>query len=139
MSLIKDAYWKIVVVNSSVSINDCTEFDDHSNGFCQISARVQKKWHNKAGMQMVRGFYLPSWFRSTVSNLSIAQPALYRTTRQILPPNMRPAKWAKADFAQACCGAISNVCCDVSAPRGAVFKLSPALLLPSRLAIACTN
>jgi hypothetical protein len=32
-----------------------------------------------------------------------------------------------------------NVCCDVSAPRGAVFRLSPAPLLPIKPAIASTS
>jgi hypothetical protein len=48
-----------------------------------------------------------------------------------------PAESA-ADFDQACCGGVSNGCCDVSALRGAVFKLSPAPL-PSKPAIACTS
>src|SRR5262249_26281667 len=39
----------------------------------------------------------------------------------------------------ACCGVVSNGCCDVSAPRGAVFKLSPAPLPPPKPAIACTS
>jgi hypothetical protein len=32
-----------------MSINDCTEFDDYSNGFCQIGARVQKKMAQQSG------------------------------------------------------------------------------------------
>jgi hypothetical protein len=35
------------------------------------------------------------------------------------------------------CGVVSNVCCDVSAPRGTVFKLSAAP--PPKPAIACTS
>src|SRR6516225_2338717 len=37
------------------------------------------------------------------------------------------------------CGVVSNGCCDVSAPRGAVFKLSPAPLPPPKPAIACRS
>jgi len=37
------------------------------------------------------------------------------------------------------CGVIRNVCCDVSALRGAVFKLSPVSLPPPKPAIACTS
>src|SRR6516225_4267215 len=37
------------------------------------------------------------------------------------------------------CRVISNGCCDVSAPRGAVFKLSPAPLPSPKLAIACRS
>jgi hypothetical protein len=32
----------------------------------------------------------------------------------------------KAPLPHACCGAVKNVCCDVSALREALFKLSPA-------------
>jgi hypothetical protein len=39
----------------------------------------------------------------------------------------------------ACCGVVSNGCCDVSALTGAVFKLSPAPLSPPKPAIACTS
>src|SRR5262245_8591775 len=39
----------------------------------------------------------------------------------------------------ACCGVASNCCCDVSAPRGAVFKLSAAPLPPPKPAIAWTR
>jgi len=35
------------------------------------------------------------------------------------------------------CGAVRNVCCAVSAPRGTVFKLSAAPLPPPKPAIAC--
>jgi hypothetical protein len=52
---------------------------------------------------------------------------------------LESAKWAKADFDQACCGAVSNVCCDVSAPRGTVFKPSAAPLVPPKPAIALTG
>jgi hypothetical protein len=40
---------------------------------------------------------------------------------------------------QACCGVVSNVCCDVSAPRVAVLNPSAAPLLPPKPAIACTS
>jgi len=40
---------------------------------------------------------------------------------------------------QACCGVVRNDCCDVSAPRGAVFKLSPKPSPSPKLAIACTS
>jgi hypothetical protein len=44
-----------------MSINDCTGFDDYSNGFCQIGARVQKKMARRSGhANWVRGFDLPS-------------------------------------------------------------------------------
>src|SRR6266576_5135724 len=36
------------------------------------------------------------------------------------------------------CGVVKKLCCDVSAPRGTLFKLSPAPLAPSKLATACT-
>src|SRR5262245_3283686 len=36
----------------------------------------------------------------------------------------------------ACCGVVSNGCCDVSALKGAVFKLSPVPLPPPKPAIA---
>jgi|SRR5437660_3222635 hypothetical protein len=39
----------------------------------------------------------------------------------------------------ACCGVVSNVCCDVSAPRGTVFKPSAAPLPPPKPAIVCTS
>ena len=39
----------------------------------------------------------------------------------------------------ACCGVVKNVCCDVSVPRRAVFKLSAAPLPPPKPAIACTS
>src|SRR6266478_3498232 len=39
----------------------------------------------------------------------------------------------------ACCGVVSNVCCDVSAPKGTVFRLSAAPLPPPKPAIACTS
>jgi hypothetical protein len=39
---------------------------------------------------------------------------------------------------QACCGVVSNGCCDVSAPRATVFKLS-APPPPPKPAIACTS
>src|SRR5262249_57278802 len=39
----------------------------------------------------------------------------------------------------ACCGVVSNGCCDVSALRGAAGKLSPAPLPPPKPAIACTS
>src|SRR5262249_54072941 len=39
----------------------------------------------------------------------------------------------------ACCGVVSNVCCDVSAPRGAAFNPSAAPLLAPKLAIACPS
>jgi hypothetical protein len=42
-----------------------------------------------------------------------------------------------AAIAQACCRAVRNICCDVSAPRGTVFQLSAAP--PPRLAIAYTS
>jgi hypothetical protein len=42
-------------------------------------------------------------------------------------------------FPHACCGVVSNGCCDVSALRGAVFKLSAAPLPPPKPAIACTS
>src|SRR5229473_1555417 len=45
---------------------------------------------------------------------------------------------ARPGYPQACCGAARNVCCDVSAPRAAVFKLSAAPLPPPKPAIACT-
>jgi len=38
-----------------------------------------------------------------------------------------------------CCGVVSHGCCDVSAPRGAVLKISAALLPPPKPAIACTS
>jgi hypothetical protein len=41
--------------------------------------------------------------------------------------------------AHACCGVVSNGCCDVSATRAAVFRLSAAPLLPPNPAIACTS
>jgi hypothetical protein len=34
------------------------------------------------------------------------------------------------------CGVVKKLYCDVSAPRGTLFKLSPAPLPPSKLAIA---
>jgi hypothetical protein len=55
MSLTKDAHWKIVAVNSSMSINDCRCFDDYSNGFCRIGSDVQKIWHNKRGKWLTQG------------------------------------------------------------------------------------
>jgi hypothetical protein len=39
----------------------------------------------------------------------------------------------------ACCGVVSNVCCDVSAPIGTVFKPSPVPLPPLKPAMACTS
>src|SRR5262249_29467286 len=39
----------------------------------------------------------------------------------------------------ACCGAVSNVCCDASVPSAAIFMLSPAPLPAPKLAIACTS
>jgi len=54
---------------------------------------------------------------------------LFRTGhRELSAP---PARYA-------CCGVVSNGCCDVSALRGAGFKLALALL-PPKPAIACTS
>src|SRR6516165_9418497 len=55
-------------------------------------------------------------------------------------PGFPPA--SRADIratSHACCGVVSNDGCDVSAPRGAVFKLSPAPPPPPKPAIACTS
>jgi hypothetical protein len=45
---------------------------------------------------------------------------------------------SRTDIDQAC-GVVSNVCCDVSALTGAMFKASPAPLPPAKPAIACTS
>jgi len=48
------------------------------------------------------------------------------------------AKGKSSGCRHACCGVVSNVCCDVSAPRVTGFEVSPALP-PPKPAIACTS
>jgi hypothetical protein len=56
--------------------------------------------------------------------------------------NLQPAfegdRAHPAAAAHACCGVVRNDCCDVSAPRGAVFNRALALSAP-KPAIACTS
>src|SRR5215470_13985606 len=50
----------------------------------------------------------------------------------------RHSRCLSSGRSHACCGVVSNGCCDVSAPRGAVFKFSAAPP-PPKPAIACTS
>ena len=52
---------------------------------------------------------------------------------------LRHLKYTKAVRPQACCGVVSNGCCNVSAPSGTVFEMSAAPLPPPKPAIACTS
>src|SRR6516165_6377582 len=58
-------------------------------------------------------------------------PSIFRSLDHLVgdPP--------KVCRAHACCGIVSNVCCDVSASRGAVFEVSAAP--PPKPAISCTS
>jgi hypothetical protein len=75
--------------------------------------------------------------RRAVATALRAELAVPRTLPAGLPFRSA-ADWSLV-VPHACCGVVSNVCCDVSALRGAVFKLSPAPLLPPNPAIACTS
>src|SRR4029077_12745639 len=61
-----------------MSTNDCTWFDDYSNGSCQIGAHVQKIWHNKQGIR-IRDFSKP------FSTTQVFQPKAGRSMKHPTP------------------------------------------------------
>jgi len=63
---------------------------------------------------------------------------MYKVNK-ILKRRIRDGFCLSSGRSHTCCGVVSNGCCDVSALRGAVFKLSPAPLPPPKPAIACTS
>src|SRR5262245_38935266 len=63
----------------------------------------------------------------------------FRSSRTSGDLRLESAKLAKSGTCdQACCGVVSNDCCEVSALTGVVFKL-PSPLLSTKPAIACTS
>jgi hypothetical protein len=55
---------------------------------------------------------------------------------EVSDPSHRHSRCLSSGRSHVCCGVVSNgCCCEVSAPRGAVFKAAPP---PPKLAIACT-